>query len=96
MTNNNLSFIDHLQELKHKNVVPKSFSNDLECIMYIMYFIHPHLDDIFSKMTPNQVFDKFYDLSLRSKQFICHTIKKEVNDGNVQDLLGYLKIICYS
>lgn len=84
-------YIQNLKTLKDKNVVPKSFSNDMECILYIMHFIHPHLDRRFSYYEPWDIFVTFYDLPLRAKQLICHEIKKEVNDGNIIEILNKLE-----
>jgi hypothetical protein len=86
-------YSNYLNYLNKNNLVPKYFVNDIECIKYIMYFIHPHLDKRYSYYEPWHIFVTFYDLPLKSKQLICHKIKNEVNDGEIINLLNDLELI---
>lgn len=87
------NYSSYLNYLNKNNLVPKYFVNDIECIKYIMYFIHPHLNKRFAYYEPWDIFVKFYDLPLKSKQMICHKIKNKINDGEIIDLLNDLELL---
>lgn len=81
------TFYEHLKDLDNSKVVPRSFSTDMECIKFIMYFIHPHLDIRFAHYEPWNIFLTFYEMNLRNKQIMCHQIKTYVNDGSLHEAL---------
>jgi hypothetical protein len=87
MTNN---VLDYLKYVKKNNLVKLDFSNDMYCIKYIMYFIHPYMNTNYKSYSPSHIFDSFYDLPHKQKIIVCETIKKEVNDNNLDRLFEYL------
>jgi hypothetical protein len=78
--------LNYLKTIENKII--KKPKDDIECIKFIMYFIHPFLDNKLNIFTANDIFDFFYDLSLRDKYLVIHHIKRKVNDGLVEEIIN--------